>query len=127
MASQWYCQVGNEQYGPYPASELKRLCLENRLLPDNLVRQGEDGRWIMASQVPGLFASPAPQLAQAAPPPPRVSPSGPPVPPDVRAVAASPAAAKPPPPRGAPASIPVGVAVAPPVGVSAPPAPVMNS
>jgi hypothetical protein len=127
MASQWYCQVGNEQYGPFPASELKRLCQENRLLPDNLVRQGEDGRWIMASQVPGLFAAPAPQIAHAAPPPPRVSPAGQPASPAVRAVAASPAAAKPPPPRGAPAPVPVGVPVAPPVGGTAPPAPIMIS
>lgn len=101
MASQWYCRTEDQEFGPFSSAELKMLCRESRLLPQHQVRQGAEGRWILASQVQGLFAAdPAKPIKQAEPLAPRVSDSslGEAITPQVRAVV-SPGAAMPAPPR----------------------------
>ena len=51
----WYYQAMGEELGPVSWAELKELAETGFVTPDVLVRQGDDGRWVPASQVKGLF------------------------------------------------------------------------
>ena len=52
----FYMKRGGQQFGPYKASRLKQHADDGRVLPSDLVRQGEDGKWYPASSVKGLFS-----------------------------------------------------------------------
>lgn len=60
MASQFYCRTPQGEFGPYSSAELNQFCREQRLLPEHHVRQGAEGRWVLAGQIPGLFPTGAP-------------------------------------------------------------------
>jgi len=51
----WYYQAMGEELGPVSWAELKELAETGFVTPEVLVRQGDDGRWLPASQVKGLF------------------------------------------------------------------------
>lgn len=105
MASQWYCRVEDQEYGPFTSPQLKQMSRDRQLLPEHQVRQGAEGRWILASQVQGLFAAaPAKPIKQAAPLAARVSDSS---------LVVSPVSPGPSPP---PVAIPVSVTPVTPVG-----------
>lgn len=53
----WYCQFDDKADGPYSFDELVYLVRRNQLVGMDCVRQGEEGDWITASRVPGLFSS----------------------------------------------------------------------
>jgi hypothetical protein len=55
-------------------AELKRHAHEQRLTPRDLVRKGEDGDWLPAAQIKGLFGEVAAGPPRSAPPPPRPMP-----------------------------------------------------
>ncbi len=124
MANEWYVQQGGKQYGPMTSAHLKKLATEGKIKPDTTVRLGNEGAWVPASRVQGLFASPAdaptvPQRKAA----PTVTKSGPlaakPMP---TVPKAAPTAAKVT-PAAAKAVPPVAPLAAPPL--APPPAPVM--
>jgi hypothetical protein len=81
MAHQWYVQHGGKQYGPLTSANLKKLAVEGKITQSTSVRLGDEGAWIPASRVQGLFAAVAttptqpagkaatPQRAQIAAPP----------------------------------------------------------
>ncbi|NQT17492.1 MAG: DUF4339 domain-containing protein [Planctomycetes bacterium] len=65
MASQWYVRKGSKQYGPFSAATMKQYAAQAKIKPDDRVKQGEDGGWLVAAKVKGLFdtattAKPAP-------------------------------------------------------------------
>jgi hypothetical protein len=55
MATSWYYQVMGEAFGPLTAAELRQHAEKGRVVADTFVRKGEDGRWVWAEQVNGLF------------------------------------------------------------------------
>jgi membrane protein YdbS with pleckstrin-like domain len=67
----WYVRVDGTQYGPYTAEQLKTYSSSGHVTPDSEVRRGTDGRWVVASQVKGMF----PDVADSSLPPPPPRPS----------------------------------------------------
>lgn len=55
MESVWYCQLGEQVFGPINFAQLQALAQTGQVQPGTLLRQGE-GAWIQAGQVPSLFA-----------------------------------------------------------------------
>lgn len=67
MAASWYFQIMGDVQGPVTSQQLKRLAEIGNIDFETLVRRGEDGNWVSAEQVQGLFnRSP---VAVVAPPP----------------------------------------------------------
>ncbi|OHB69160.1 MAG: hypothetical protein A2V70_21185 [Planctomycetes bacterium RBG_13_63_9] len=61
MGAEWYVDVKGRAKGPFTATQLRTLALENRISGETRVRQGADGRWVAASRVKGLFEAKDPQ------------------------------------------------------------------
>lgn len=55
MSVQWFCNVAGKVIGPFSPKQLKELADNGRLTPEHLVRRGEDGQWVEAHNVKGLF------------------------------------------------------------------------
>ena len=116
MDADWFCQMAGREYGPLNLEQIRRMVARGQVTLDSLVRQGKDGEWIPAQQVPGLFMMPVARVvgyAATAPAPAVVTPVSP-VP--VSQVSVVPIAA--PPGSPLPVGLPVGVAVAPVAAVS---------
>jgi hypothetical protein len=67
MAAQWYCLIGQQQYGPFTSEQIRQLVQQGQLQQEHFVRTETDTRWTSAGDLPGLFPPP-----QAAPNPPSV-------------------------------------------------------
>jgi hypothetical protein len=92
MADEWFVQRDGQNFGPFSSAQLKQMTTSGRLLPVDLVTKGEDGRWVPASQIKGLFAtSPAAasQLPPMPPPLPATASQLPSMPPPLPATAPS--------------------------------------
>lgn len=58
--SQWYCFVGDREYGPWSIEQLQQMAYTGQLQRETPLRQGHDTQWFTAgSYLPALFA-PAP-------------------------------------------------------------------
>ncbi len=55
MASEWFYRIMGEQLGPVSSSELKRLARSGTIDPDTHLRNGNEGEWVLAGRVKGLF------------------------------------------------------------------------
>jgi hypothetical protein len=51
----WYCKISGKLYGPYDHAKLRQMAVENRLMPDDLLREGKDGEWFPADEIEDLF------------------------------------------------------------------------
>lgn len=76
MSKIWFYRRGETQFGPYDASELKKLANDGTLRPSDLVARAGDGKWVAAASVKGLFAK-APSATASPPPLPSPASSGP--------------------------------------------------
>lgn len=56
MTTHWYYQMMGAEFGPHTAAEMLELVRKHRLSPEDLVRKGEQGEWVAAYRIPGLFA-----------------------------------------------------------------------
>jgi hypothetical protein len=81
MQSEWYCRIGNQEYGPYSPQELAQLGSEGRLMPTDFVRKGSVGDWVPAFKVNGLNFGPASGTTKTGAVPPGPPPPPPPPPP----------------------------------------------
>ena len=52
---QWYVKVRDRVHGPFSSKQLKQLAALGKISPDTLVRLGDDGNWLPAAKVKGLF------------------------------------------------------------------------
>lgn len=59
MATQWYCKISGHVRGPLTAQQLKAMATHGRIQPDDQVRQGDQGEWVPAGRVKGLFGKTA--------------------------------------------------------------------
>ena len=55
MATEWYCRIMGEEWGPMSAAELVAVARWGRLTRDDVVRRGDSGTWVRAELVKGLF------------------------------------------------------------------------
>ncbi|MCA9225198.1 MAG: DUF4339 domain-containing protein, partial [Planctomycetales bacterium] len=53
--AQWFCAIGDRQLGPLSGQTLRQMAHDGALGKQDLVRQGDDGNWVQAWQVKGLF------------------------------------------------------------------------
>ncbi|NLF68001.1 MAG: DUF4339 domain-containing protein [Candidatus Anammoximicrobium sp.] len=58
MAAQWYCLIGQQQYGPFTSEQIQQLAQQGQLQREHYVRTETDSRWTAASDLPGLFPTP---------------------------------------------------------------------
>ena len=63
MAAQWYCLIGQQQYGPFTGEQIRQLVQQGQLLREHGVRTETDSRWTAAGELPGLFP-PAPSAVE---------------------------------------------------------------
>ncbi len=54
MATQWYCKIGDRQYGPLLLEQLERMAQQGQLTPTSQVRRSDSGQWVAAAQVDGI-------------------------------------------------------------------------
>ncbi len=57
MATEWYCRIMGDEWGPMSATELIAVARWGRLTRDDTVRRGNKGTWVRAELVKGLFNS----------------------------------------------------------------------
>src|SRR5438309_4885888 len=51
----WYYRVLGAEFGPLSFAELQRCARERKVGPDNEVRLGSAGRWVLAERIARLF------------------------------------------------------------------------
>jgi hypothetical protein len=56
MATEWFCKVKGEQFGPMPFEELVAMAHWGCFARDAFVQEGSDGAWLEPAIVPGLLA-----------------------------------------------------------------------
>ncbi len=54
----WYVKRGSQTAGPLTQERLKALALQGKVQKTDLVRKGEDGKFVPAGQIPGLIPDP---------------------------------------------------------------------
>ena len=57
MANEWYFQAKGRRFGPISAGLMRQQVEAGRIVPETLVRKGDEGKWIAATKVRGLFDS----------------------------------------------------------------------
>lgn len=57
MAAIWYYKLMGERHGPFTANQLREKAAAGEITPDAWVRKGDDGKWITAIRVSGLFSN----------------------------------------------------------------------
>ncbi|HUT89537.1 MAG TPA: GYF domain-containing protein [Thermoguttaceae bacterium] len=66
--TRWYYEVEGQAQGPLTAAELKERAKSGQLAPHHLIRTGEEGNWVPAGQVKGLFPKAGPSPPSPRPP-----------------------------------------------------------
>ena len=74
MGTAWYVNVEGKEYGPVSSAELKQWADEQRITPQTAVKKGEQGQWVAADRVKGLFSKPSIQQPTEPVSPPQVQP-----------------------------------------------------
>ena len=78
MSRSWFVEHNGKAVGPLSSTQLKDLASAAKIKPTTPVRLGEDGEWMRASKVQGLFPSTeiaAPERAVAIKPKPKPAPA----------------------------------------------------
>lgn len=101
MLAEWFCRISGDDLGPLSSGELKAMAADGRLRPEDYLRKGTEGPWLLAAGIKGLF--PAEGSAPGASGPTRL-----PVAKPLKDPGADP------PPRPRPASLPAARPAAPP-------------
>jgi hypothetical protein len=55
VAQEFYCAVRGQLLGPLEPADLRRMAKSSEIAPTDKVRQGENGKWVEAGKVKGLF------------------------------------------------------------------------
>lgn len=77
MAGEFFIHHDGENSGPYSPSELKEMSRDGRVLPEDLIRKGANGKSVRAKNVKGLFAAQSTELAKVKPEPEQPEPPEP--------------------------------------------------
>ncbi|MFQ5732031.1 MAG: GYF domain-containing protein [Planctomycetaceae bacterium] len=65
-SDRWFCRIDGVEHGPLSYKELSAMAQHGRIDRGNQVRSGEDGAWLPAASIGGLFAGSAPSSARGA-------------------------------------------------------------
>lgn len=57
MSSDWWLKNNKSESGPHSAKQLKAYVASGVIQQETLVRKGQDGKWLRASNVKGLFSN----------------------------------------------------------------------
>lgn len=71
MPAEWYFQSTSATRGPFSPSEMREFARLGHIVAETNVRKGDEGEWVLASQVKGLVTAPG---SHPAPPPVTLSP-----------------------------------------------------
>ena len=55
MLADWFCTIDGKRIGPFNSQQLKAAAAKGQIRPDHLVRRGDDGPWLPAGRIKGLF------------------------------------------------------------------------
>lgn len=55
MSTEWWIRKNSLEKGPYSPKELKAFAVSGKLQKETPVRKGENGKWLRASKIKGLF------------------------------------------------------------------------
>jgi hypothetical protein len=55
MAADWFCKIDGNKVGPFTPQQLKTIVAKGQLRPEHLIRRGNEGAWVPAGRVKGLF------------------------------------------------------------------------
>ena len=44
MSAEWFCQIAGTELGPLSGQQVKAMVAKGRLLPDDVIRRGTEGR-----------------------------------------------------------------------------------
>jgi hypothetical protein len=55
MSVDWFCKIGDTKIGPLSGKQLKAMVAKGQLKPEHLLRRGNEGPWVSAGRVKGLF------------------------------------------------------------------------
>lgn len=53
--SSWYVRSASKAHGPFSSTQLRKLATDGKILQETPVRLGEEGKWVPARKVKGLF------------------------------------------------------------------------
>lgn len=56
----WFCYVNDQEYGPMSMADLQGAVAQGSITPMVYVKYGDQGEWVLASQIPDLFPAVAP-------------------------------------------------------------------
>lgn len=62
----WFCKIDGIEHGPLEFEDLKAMAAHGRLNRGDQVKLNDDGQWVLATTVTGLFAAAAPAAMPAA-------------------------------------------------------------
>jgi hypothetical protein len=51
MDDQWFVMIENDPKGPFSTAQIKQWVREGRIKPDQFVRRGNDGAWVLAKRL----------------------------------------------------------------------------
>jgi hypothetical protein len=97
MASSWFVRGNGKVYGPLDSARLKQLVADGKIDQTTDVAQNQNGPWVPAGKVKGLFVQP-PIPADPSPPPRAPAPKAPPAMPTAVPTPAPPVVTPAPPP-----------------------------
>ncbi len=79
MSNDWFYQLMGVEQGPVSGGQLKQLADVGKIATDSMVKRGEQGSWVTADRIQGLFnQTGVPQKQVPAAPPPIQPPAPPP-------------------------------------------------
>ena len=62
MPVSWHYQVMGETIGPLTSKQVRELAKNGTITRDTLLRNREEGKWVLADRVKGLFKEPHPEM-----------------------------------------------------------------
>jgi hypothetical protein len=55
MSADWFCKIDGKKHGPLNGQQLKTAVAKGQIKAEHLVRRGQEGPWLPAGKVKGLF------------------------------------------------------------------------
>lgn len=56
----WFCYINDQEYGPMSIADLQGAAARGQITPNVYVKYGDQGEWVLASQIENLFPAAAP-------------------------------------------------------------------
>jgi hypothetical protein len=57
MANDWFCKIGDRQFGPFSLKKIQALIAEGKLRAEHQLKHGGEGTWFKVGELGGLLAN----------------------------------------------------------------------